>query len=352
VGVGRSAVEDLVAGPRISLDVVVCTYNNASMLDRVLEALLRQEVSRSVDWRILVVNNNCTDDTDEVVARRRRESPVPLEMVREREQGLTPARLTGVANTSGDWIAFVDDDCFLAPDWIERAAQFAALHGRCGGFGGRVVLEWERPPREYVTRYGWAFAEQDHGPDPKQVRSLAGAGFVFRRAALEESGWPERHFLADRVGEKLVSGGDVEMALRVGARYPLWYNPALRLRHRIPARRTTLRYLLGVTRGLGTSKLLGDSMLWPGSYARWVVTSLAGSREWAGAAARFGARALLLRGGGKDALIQLSFLRGWLGGILRLATMGRAERRALLGSATPGGDGNQPSLLEERAQSR
>jgi glycosyltransferase involved in cell wall biosynthesis len=333
MGLGRSALENLVAVQPISLDVVVCTYNNAPVLDEALGALVGQQFTPAVEWGILVVNNNCTDHTEEVVARHAELSPVPLTMVREPEQGLTPARLTGVASTTGDWIAFVDDDCFVASDWIERAAEFAAAHAGCGGFGGRVVLDWEQPPREFVTRYGWAFAEQEHGREPKRVDSLAGAGFVFRRAALEESGWPERHFLADRVGEKLISGGDVEMALRVGALHELWYNPACRLRHRIPARRMTLGYLIGVTRGLGSSKLLGDSMLWAGSYPGWVVTSLAASGEWAGAALRYGIRALLRRGGGKDALIQLSFLRGWLAGIWRLARMEPGERRALLGCA-------------------
>jgi glycosyltransferase involved in cell wall biosynthesis len=325
-------LEDLVAASGVSLDVVVCTYDNAPLLDETLAALVGQQVASGVDWRILVVDNNCTDETPAVVERWGARSPVPLTAVREPEQGLTPARLRGVASTAGDWIAFVDDDCVLDPDWIQRAAEFAAAHPEAGGFGGRVVLDWEQPG-DVVKRYGWAFAEQDHGEEPKPVLSLAGAGFVFRRAALEESGWLERHFLADRVGEKLVSGGDVEMALRVGARNPLWYTPTLRLRHRIPARRTTLGYLLAVTRGLGTSKLLGDSMLWPGSYRKWVLASLAASGEWAGAAARFGARAVLRRGGGKDALVQLSFLRGYLAGIWRLARMARAERRALLGIA-------------------
>ena len=334
MGIRRSALEDLVAAP-VTLDVVVCTYNNAALLDETLDALAGQQVSSDVDWRVLVVDNNCTDETPAVVERQAARSRVPLSSVREPEQGLTPARLRGVRETRGDWIAFVDDDCLLDPDWIQRAAEFAAAHPEAGGFGGRVVLDWEQPPREYVRRYGWAFAEQDHGDEAKQVTSLAGAGFVFRRAALEESGWLERHFLADRVGERLVSGGDVEMALRVGARNPLWYTPALRLRHRIPARRTTLGYVLGVTRGLGTSKLLGDSMLWPGSYRRWVLTSLRASGEWAGAAARFGGGAVLRRGGGKDALVQLSFLRGYLAGIWRLARMNRGDRRSLLGIAAP-----------------
>jgi glycosyltransferase involved in cell wall biosynthesis len=326
-------VEDLVT--TVSLDVVVCTYNNAALLDRTLEALARQRASESIDWRIMVVNNNSTDETQAVVERHARAAPVPLRVVREKEQGLTPARLRGVRETEGDWIAFVDDDCLLAEDWIERAAEFAGAHPDCGGFGGEVVLDWAEPPREFVTRYGWAFAEQRHGPEPKRLDCLAGAGFVIRRGALEESGWVDRHFLADRVGDRLISGGDVEMALRVGALHPLWYNPALRLLHCIPARRTTIHYLVDVTYGLGSSKLLGDSMTWPGSYPRWLATSLLASREWAGAALRYGLRTLLRRGGGKDALIQLSFLRGWLAGIWRLLRMDADERRDLMGCATP-----------------
>ena len=352
MGLGRAAVEDLVAASPVSIDVVVCTYNNAALLDKTLEALVDQKVSAEVDWGILVVNNNCADHTDAVVARHAHASPVPMMMLREPEQGLTPARLRGVKSTMRDWIAFVDDDCLLAPDWIQRAADFAAAHPDCGGFGGRVVLDWEEPPRAFVTRYGWAFAEQDHGPEARRVRSLAGAGFVFRRAALEDSGWLERHFLADRVGERLVSGGDVEMALRVASRHALWYTPTLRLRHRIPARRATLRYLVGVTRGLGSSKLLGDSMLWTGSYPRWLATSLAGSTEWAGAALGYGSRAVLRRGGGKDALVQLSFLWGWLAGIWRLATMSPVKRRALLGCAEPHGFGKSDQLVRSEKGTR
>jgi glycosyltransferase involved in cell wall biosynthesis len=319
----------------VSIDLVICTYNNSSLLDCTLDALRRQRVESEVEWSVLVVNNNCTDDTEAVVRRHVAALPVSLTMVREPEQGLTPARLRGVTETTGEWIAFVDDDCIVADDWIEGAAGFAAKHPTCGGFGSRVILDWEESPPPYVKRYTWAFAHQDHGPGPKKVKSLAGAGSVVRREALIATGWVARRFLADRIGDKLISGGDVEMALRLGANHDLWYNPACGVRHRIPARRTTLPYLKDVTYGLGTSKLLGDSMLWPGTYPRWIRRSILESREWAGPAIRHAGRALLGRGGRKDAVINLSFLRGWWVGIWRLLRMDPSERRALLGCAAP-----------------
>src|SRR5690606_16888901 len=51
----------------VTLDVVICTYDNARMLDRALAALARQEAPEAARWSVLVVDNNCTDDTAAVV---------------------------------------------------------------------------------------------------------------------------------------------------------------------------------------------------------------------------------------------------------------------------------------------
>jgi hypothetical protein len=70
---------------------------------------------------------------------------VSLERVSEPRQGLTPARRRGVVSTRCDWIAFVDDDCLLAEDGIDRAAVFAAAHTDCGAFSGKVILDVPGP---------------------------------------------------------------------------------------------------------------------------------------------------------------------------------------------------------------
>ena len=312
------------------IDVVVCTYDNAASLERVLGALARQEVPAGVAWEVLVVDNNCTDATPELLARLQAERALPLRVVREPEQGLTPARRRGVAETEREWVAFVDDDCLVAGDWVARAAAAAREHPDAGAIGGLVALEWEREPPAHVLARGWAYAQQDHGADPVTVGCLAGAGMVIRRAALEQSGWTRRQLLADRVGTRLVSGGDVEIALRIAARHELWFDPRLRLRHLIPADRTADAYLTRLTYGLGTSKLMGDSMLWPGSYPRWLARSLREAQPFARQAA-----AAVRHRRRRDARLELAFLRGWLAGIVRLARADRDWRRALLGSAAP-----------------
>ena len=257
------------------IQVVICTYNRARLLHRALAALARQRGTQDVAWSVLVVDNNSTDDTAAVVEAQAKAGGVPgLRYEREVEQGLTPARRRGVLATRAPWIAFIDDDCLVAEDWIAQAATFLRTHPESGGMGGRVHVAWTASPPDYVAHFGWAFAAQDHGSTAKRVGSLAGAGMVLRRRALHACGWLEDPLLEDRIGKRLVSGGDVELTLRVhGSGYPLWYNPACVLEHVVGLERASRMYMLRLIHGLGVSQTLAEALLWSGSYTEWRQTA-------------------------------------------------------------------------------
>jgi glycosyltransferase involved in cell wall biosynthesis len=316
----------------LRVDVAICTYNRARLLDRTLDVLQRQVTAEDVEWQVLVVDNNCTDDTVATVERHKN-AGLRVTVVHESRQGLTPARRRAVEATSAPWIAFVDDDCLLAPDWVEEVGHFARDHPDCGAFGSRVLLEWEREPPDYVLRFPWAYAAQDYGPEPRRVGCLAGAGMVVRREALHSCGWINEQLLSDRTGNRLDSGGDVELALRVGARHDLWYAPSCTLRHVITPDRASFAYLRRLTFALGKSKFFGDSMLWPGSYNAWVWRSVA----VAGALVRRAAvdAMLAIRGRRRvaDVLLRLGFLAGWAAGAWDLARKPPSQRNTFLGLA-------------------
>jgi glycosyltransferase involved in cell wall biosynthesis len=316
------------------LELVICTHNNATMLEATLEAISRQEISLCQHWGVLVVNNNCTDHTTSVVERYVASGQIPgLRIVAETTLGLTPARHCGVRNTTAPWIAFVDDDCILQPDWVARAIEFGSKHPTCGAFGGKVSLEWETLPPDYVLEFKYSFAEQELGLYPKCVEWLVGAGIVVKRSALAAVGWINQPFLADRVGKMLISGGDVEIALRIASRYELWYNPECRLRHFIAATRTSRRYLMRINYALGGSRLLGDSMVWTQTYPAWVLASIReASRESLGALSTL-LKAVLRRRPTEIGIIKLYFWFGYWAAIWRLLRMGVQERRRLIGCA-------------------
>lgn len=254
----------------ITLDVVICTYNNARGLDEVLGALAEQRRPSRCRWRVLVVDNASTDATTAVVRRWMGTGRIALRYVFEGEQGLTPARLRGVRETTADWIAFVDDDNVLEPDWLGAMAEAIRGCPAAGGFGGRVELVWDAAPPAAVRDFGFCFAEQSLGPEPREVESLVGAGMVLSRRAVEASGWTAGPLVADRIGRRLVSGGDAEIALRIRtAGYPLRYVPAAVMRHRMSPGRATRRYLLRINHALGVTTVVMSLLAWPGGYAAW-----------------------------------------------------------------------------------
>jgi GT2 family glycosyltransferase len=219
------------------------------LLDKTLSALALQDFASDC-WATLVIDNNSSDATEETVRLHQQRGLIPnLRCCREPQLGLAHARHRAVMETTSDLIAFVDDDCLPAPDWLRQAVEFSLVHPQAGAIGGRVQLLWESPPPAIALSRGSRYAEQNHGDLPLQMPStgftyLVGAGLVLRRTALEESGWLEKRMLVGREGTRLGAGEDVEIVLRIRrAGYDLWYNPAMVLTHIIPERRTSASYL-------------------------------------------------------------------------------------------------------------
>ncbi len=321
----------------VSISLVICTYNNAALLDRALTAILKQQVHKGVKWNVLVVNNNCADETSEVVDKYIQSQKIPhLSTVLEPKQGLNHARQCGIENTTGDWIAFVDDDCMLDPDWVAEAAKFAESHFDCGAFGGKVILDWETPPPAYVLKYGYSFAQQDRGMSVTQPDCLVGAGLVINRKAILDTNWANKQFLSDRIGKKLVSGGDVEIVLRIrSAGYDIWYNPACKLMHFIPAKRIEHKYLVHINYGLGISQQMSDNLVWHSSYLSWLFKSVFSTFLSSVNVLKQALKTALGRGymESREIPIVWAFVRGQWAGILKIIRMDVQERQALLGAA-------------------
>ncbi len=323
----------------LSLDVIICTFNNASLLEQVLTAIAQQKVPDDIKWTVLVVDNNCTDETAVVVKKHIQSNQIPnLRRVVETRQGLTYARLCGVKNTTGDWIAFVDDDCLLQEDWVTQAASFAQTHPRCGAFGGRIILDWETPPSEFLLKHAGSFAARDYGLTAIQVpcsQHPVGAGLVVLRRVLEQSGWLKTQFLTGREGKRLTAGDDAEICLRIHkAGYELWYAPNCVLHHIIPARRISDAYLAKLKYGFGAAMPYLSGLMWNRSYSTWILIS--GLRIIKGTlrASTKTLAALLGFESNADASLNWRYIRGQFASFSHIIlTMNSQERMHWLGCA-------------------
>ncbi len=245
----------------LDLSVLICTYNRAQLLMRTLEHVAAQVVPSGTRWEVIVVDNNCVDNTPEV-ARRYSSDPriATLRSVREPQQGIAFARRRAFLESRGELLACVDDDCLLAPNWIEQALQFAREHQRAGAFGGRNVIVWETSSNRVAELYDQSLSRQELGDQPFRMsptgRScLVGAGLVVRREAIMTSGWIEAGVLVGRCADALGAGEDAEIFFRIRhAGWECWYTPKLVLSHVIPQARATLPYLRRLHHGFGEAE--------------------------------------------------------------------------------------------------
>lgn len=315
----------------MKMDIIICTYNNADLLERSLATLAKQRFSTSCSWTVLVVDNNCTDRTASVVDAYIQAQTIPgLRRIVETKQGLTHARLCGINHSSSEWVAFVDDDCLLAEDWVEQAIAFATSHPQCGAFGGKVILEWETPPSPTLVKHARSFAANDRGETPQQLSRhnfhIPGAGLVLQRKALEQSGWLKKQFLSGREGTKLSSGEDSEIVLRIlNAGYELWYTPNCILHHFIPAKRISETYLAKMTYGFGTAAPYIANLRWNCSYWNWLIISIFRAAGCLLVTLGYAIPAIWNPGMRAEMQIEWSWTKGQIDSLLLLLTMPKEE---------------------------
>jgi glycosyltransferase involved in cell wall biosynthesis len=137
-GTAESGVtRDAMSRPLVS--VVICTRNRAGRLAVCLNSL--GEANRHVQGQheLLVVDNNSTDGTKEVVEAFARTGAIAARYMFEREPGAAAARNCGLAATRGDLIAITDDDCVVDVSWF-REIEAVFSDGDADMIGGRVEL--------------------------------------------------------------------------------------------------------------------------------------------------------------------------------------------------------------------
>jgi glycosyltransferase involved in cell wall biosynthesis len=84
------------------ITVAICTLDHAESLRRTLELLTVMRLPDDLDWEVLVVNNNCSDHTDEVIKAFADRLPIRREF--EPQRGLSRARNRAVDAAKGDYI--------------------------------------------------------------------------------------------------------------------------------------------------------------------------------------------------------------------------------------------------------
>lgn len=246
----------------MKISVIICCYNSANRIGNTLLALANQvEIAQACDWEVLVVDNNCSDETVAVARRIWSRRDVPLRFVHESTPGQAFARRRGIKESTGEFIVFCDDDNWLSQKYLRSAYEIMVSHPDVALVGGRGIASFEGDGPTWFAENQKYFACGEQGANSGPVGHLYGAGFILRRSAfenIESLGFVS--LLSGRTGKQLACGEDIELcfALRL-AGWGLWYENALEFFHWMPKERMTSDYLYRLALGVGISRItLGE----------------------------------------------------------------------------------------------
>ena len=164
------------------VSVVVPTRGRAAYLEVTLDSLLEQR--GGIPSEILVVDDGDGLATAAAVGARPPVRYVPPGPAR----GLNAARNTGLRESRAPLIAFVDDDVFVPPGWLEALVEGAQRNPDADAFGGPIRARLEgRPPRS-CGREQPPITTLDLGDRDRETDVVWGANFAVRRSAVKRVG--------------------------------------------------------------------------------------------------------------------------------------------------------------------
>lgn len=233
------------------ISIIICCFNSSKRLPQAIHYLAMQKVAPDIPWEVIIVDNGSQDDTPAVAARELARYPwkqAVCKVVGEPKPGLSHAREKGVEEAAYGYVAFCDDDNWLAEEYVQTAYDFLEQHPIYAAVGGcsEAAFDDGVVPPDWFEEYqmGYAVGRQGEPGDITERGYLWGAGIVFRKSLYQfviNRRFPS--LLTDRKGNELSSGGDSEICLRfVIVGYKLYYSEQMKFRHFITSNRLTTEY--------------------------------------------------------------------------------------------------------------
>jgi len=243
--------------------IIVATYNRAKSLASFLASLDSLEDIDSTTLEVLIVDNDSTDTTrDLLIEEQQKPRKFLLRVLKEEQRGQSSAINRGLSACHGEIICLLDDDVVVDRRWIEgilysyRSSDFDAFQGR--------VLPGVDPsgnPADTKRLYYYNIPIIDRGERIKEVNAFVGAHMTFRRKVFEKVG-----FFDVRLGPGTSGfGGDTKFSSRVrAAGFKIGYSPHMVVYHELDPNRYGGKYNRSVRyrMGLSESLYLYQSLAW------------------------------------------------------------------------------------------
>ena len=240
------------------LSVIICTYNREKYIGNLLESIAANTLDKS-DYEILLVDNNCTDNTSQVCADfAAAHQDINFHYMVESEQGLSAARNKGIREAKGNILVYVDDDALVDEWYLKTFADFFKANHDIEAAGGPIIPLYETQEPEWMTRYtkellcGYLyFGDQER--DFPNGRYPGGGNAAYRAEVFKKIGF--FNTALGRKGNNLMGAEEKDIFDKMKSQNMKFrYLPKAILHHIIPQKKLEQDYFDRLTHQIGQSE--------------------------------------------------------------------------------------------------
>lgn len=197
----------------MKISVIITTFNRAGTIPMCMDSLLVQNFPKA-DYEIIVVNNNSSDNTEEVIEKYIEENPdVNIKYYYVPRPGQVYARQIGILAAKNEILTFTDDDGILCRDWLKEILAVFESNKDVAGVAGKITIKWDEDPPEWIREYERFLGKLDYGDEVKyEVGMYMNAGNLsIKKDILIKVGG----FNPEMIGDWLVGDGETGLWLRL-----------------------------------------------------------------------------------------------------------------------------------------
>ena len=123
----------------MDISIIICSFNRCTSLANTIESICKMAVRSYIEWELIIVDNNSTDNTQDVVASFVSKGNKNIRYIFEKKQGGSYAKNRGISEAKGQIIAFTDDDVIVDNNWLMAIYLILNKEDNIGMVCGRTL---------------------------------------------------------------------------------------------------------------------------------------------------------------------------------------------------------------------
>lgn len=230
----------------MDISIIIPTFNNSKLLKKTFDNI-EKTIKGNFLYEIIVVNNNSTDNTDEII--KEYSNNLSVKSFFQSKQGISVAKNTGIINSTGKLVVFTDDDVRPNVNWLNAYWDAYCKNPDRYFWGGSIVSEFEsNPPSEQLLKYAPPSVRgMDLGPCERILSNdefFVGASWACTRKALDDVGLFNTELGLNPLKKVVMVGEETELMERlISNGYKALYLPNATVHHFVPTPKTTLKHI-------------------------------------------------------------------------------------------------------------